>query len=159
MPLPHLGAEMDHFAEIRVRGGLAVAAQGDVVEPAQGLGRVWKPWPIEDLAGGDQVDHSVQLVAKPRQIDERFFARLGPPDLTIDAMKIANLVQVEIHADRDPAGPATEHGIDVSIGLETARVDVEQGRGREWIHRWVMLWHVAGERPRSEIMQNVKGKV
>ena len=81
MLLPHLGAEAYHVGEVRVGGRLAVAAQGDVVEPAQGLGRVAKRRLGEDPPGDDQVDHAVQLVAQAGA-GRRTAFRLAPPRLT-----------------------------------------------------------------------------
>ncbi len=42
----------------------------------------------------------------------------GPIHLAIDAIEIADLVGIQINADRHPAGPPAEDGIDVAVLLE-----------------------------------------
>ena len=59
-------------------------------------------------------------------IDELFTPRLGVADLAVDAMEVADLVDIEVHAQREAAGPATEHGIYVAVLLKAAGVGLNK---------------------------------
>ena len=69
---------------------------GDVAE----LGRV------VDAAGGDEVERGAEFVEQRVRFDEPGFALAAAIDLAVDAVEVADLVGVEIHADRDAAASA-----------------------------------------------------
>ena len=121
-----LGAHLDGPIEVGASGRLAVAAEGDVVEPAKRGGRVAKLRPPVDVARDDQLDHPIQFVGKRRR-DRQACRRPGrrAVDLAIDAAEVAELVGIEVHADRDSARAAAEHRIDVAVGRELARMGGE----------------------------------
>ena len=110
MPPLQLGAGGDDFVEIAIGGRLAVAGESDVVQSAQRrracreIFRSRKSRPT-----GDQLQHRVQFGQQRRHFDEPRFALLRAIDLAIDAIEIADLVGIEIHADRHSAAAAAEH--------------------------------------------------
>ena len=118
MPPLQFGAGGDDLVEIAIRGRLAVAGESDVVQPAQRLGRRAEFFGLVNPPAGDQAEHRVQLGQQRRHFDEPRFALLPAIDLAIDAIEIADLVGIEIHADRQPAAAAAQHRIDEPIRLE-----------------------------------------
>ena len=54
--------------------------------------------------------------------DEPRLALAAAVDLAVDAVEIADLVGIEIHADRNPARPAAEHRVDEPVALEQSGV-------------------------------------
>ena len=83
-----------------------------------GCGRRAEFFGLVNPAAGDQLEHRIELGHQRRHFDESRFALLPAIDLAIDAIEIANLVGIEIHADRQPATAAAQHRINEPIRLE-----------------------------------------
>ena len=62
------------------------------------------------------------MVDRELEIDEASFGLLHPIDLAVNAIEIADLVGIQIHAQRNPLRPPAEHGIHESKVLERALV-------------------------------------
>jgi hypothetical protein len=103
----------DGLVEIRPAGGLAVAAQRDVVQPAQRRGRVGEAWFGPQLAAGRRRQSLIQLVAQLRQVHRHPRAPPAAVDLTVQATVVARLVNVEIHPDAQPLRPPADYRVDV----------------------------------------------
>ena len=89
---------------------------------------------VVDRAGGDQFERRAQLVDEGVGFDEAGFALAAAVDLAVDAVEVADLVGVEIHADRDAAGPPAEHRVDEPVVLEepgVIGVELVGGHGGE----------------------------
>ena len=89
-------------------------------------GNVTEPRTFVNPPGSDQFGRILQLVGQSLEFDELALAHLGAIDLTVNAVEIADLVEVQVHADRDPARPTTHDRIDVVILLERSGMDREQ---------------------------------
>ena len=57
-------------------------------------------------AGGDEVERASAVRPAGGRFDEARFALAAAIDLAVDAVEVADLVRVEIHADRDAAASA-----------------------------------------------------
>jgi len=69
------------------------------------------------------------------QLDKFPLAGLGTVDLAVDAIEVADLVEVQVHPDRNPARPAAHHRINVTVLLETPRMSGKKVRGRSGLGR------------------------
>ena len=125
----HFGAGVDDLVEVFVRRRFAVAGEGDVVEAAE-VGRDFAEFGrFVDLAGGDQVERRAEFVDEGGGFYEAGFALAAAVDLAVDAVEVADLVGVEIHADRDAAGAAAEDRVDEPVVLEEPGVIGVEGKG------------------------------
>ena len=61
------------------------------------------------LARGDQSQHGFELGQQGVDLDKPRFALPRAIDLAIDAIEVADLVGIQIHAERNPARAAAEH--------------------------------------------------
>ena len=77
---------------------------------------------VVDASGGDEFEWVVELVDEGGRFDEAGFALAAAVDLAVDAVEVADLVGVEVHADRDPARAAAEDRVDEPVVLEEASV-------------------------------------
>ena len=114
MAAPCVDADFHNLLEDGGRGRFAVAAERDVVEPAEWGGRMAEPRPPVDAARRDQFDHPIQLVGERRQIDGVSFAGYRAVDLTVDATEVAELVGIEVHPDRDSTAQAQDRPVVLS---------------------------------------------
>ena len=64
-------------------------------------------------------------------------------DLAVDAIEVADLVGVEIHADRDAAGATAEDRVDEAVVLEEPGVVGVEGESG---HAWMMQDRGCGAR-------------
>ena len=117
------GAGGDDLVEVAVGRRLAVAAEGNVVQPPQVLAACRRtPACSNNSPERDQPQHLLELGQQLVHLDEPRFALPGAIDLAIDAIEVADLVGIQIHADRDSARPPAEHGIDKAVRVERTLV-------------------------------------
>jgi hypothetical protein len=89
------------------------------------------------LANGSSLNNSPDRASSSREssFDEAGFGLAGPIDLAVDAVEVADLVRVEIDADRDATAAATQYRVDEAIRLVMAamllveRVDLHRTLG------------------------------
>ena len=74
-------------------------------------GGVLKFFGLVDIAGQNQSQADFQFIEQPIGFDECGLACGGAIDLAIDAIEVANLVGIQIHAERNPARAPAEHRI------------------------------------------------
>ena len=126
MPPLGLGAGGDDFVEVAKGRRLAVAGKGDVVESPQVLRQFAELFGLINVAGKNQPQADIQFVEQPIGFDKRGFGRGGAIDLAINAIEVADLVGIQIHAERNPLRPPAEHGIHKAEILERALVVGEE---------------------------------
>jgi len=95
-----IGRKLDHFIEIGKRCWFTIAAEGNVIESAERRGGIRKPGLLEKLSGTDEADGRSQFFVETVQLNESFVAGVMAIDLAIDTVEIANLVGIQIDADR-----------------------------------------------------------
>ena len=101
-------ADGDDLLEIAVGRRLPVTAQRDVVQPPQRFGHLAEPRPGEQFAGQNQLDRAIELGCQAVDFNELALAQFGTVALAVDAVEIADRVEVQVDADRHAAGPAAD---------------------------------------------------
>ena len=67
-----------------------------------------------------------QFISQDLQIDFSIDRWCCPIDAAVDAVKVANLVGVQVDSYRQPLASPADHGIDVSVGLPASAVQREE---------------------------------
>ncbi len=75
---------------------------------------------IIDLTCFDERKRLIQLVKQQICFDKPSFTLRNSIYLAVDTIKVANLVGVKIHADRDSSGPPAKHWVDEAIGFKSS---------------------------------------
>ena len=123
VPPLHVGTGGDDLVEVAIGRRLAVAGEGDVVQPAQLRRRVAKLLGARKSRRMPRARASLPArAARPSVSTNVRLALRRAIDLAIDAIEVADLVGIEVHADRNPARAAAEHRIDEAVVLERAFV-------------------------------------
>ena len=83
-----------------------------VVQSSQGLRDVGELFIEKKIAAVYVPKHAIQLGQQPVGLDELRLGQAGTIDLTVDAVEVADLVRIQVNADRNAATPSREYRVD-----------------------------------------------
>src|SRR5262249_54561821 len=98
------------------------AGEGDIVKSTERERDVAKFGGVVDATRENQVERRAQFFEQGIGFDELGFALAAPVDLAVDAVEVADLVRVQIDANRNPSTAPTQHRVHKPIVLEVPGV-------------------------------------
>src|SRR6185369_17776111 len=96
------------LVEILERRRLTVPREGNVIEPAELRRSSFEFLHLENPAARAQIDDGTEFLEQTRRFHKLRLALAGAVDLAIDAVEVADLVRVEVHADGNSLAPPAE---------------------------------------------------
>ena len=145
----HVGTEGDNLVELRHDGGLAVAAEGHVVDPPHGRRRGGESLVGPDSPAGGFFQHLQQFASQHVQVKAVQLATSAPVDLAIGAGEGAPLVGIEVHPDAEALAPPRDHGVHVAAVAPLATVvanDRKVGRWGRFAHDFTLAGRTGKEK-------------
>ncbi len=81
---------------------------------------------FEDGTRCDEFQSHFQLDQQSFELNKRKLCRGRAIDLAVDAVKVADLVRVEIHANGETSTPSRDNRIDEPLFIESAIMELKQ---------------------------------
>ena len=115
--LKHARRQFTCSVKLFERCGLAVTGEGNVVDAFQFWRRAVEWLVFPKLAAGTNADHLCQLIGKHLHIHLSIHRRNGAVDAAVDTVEVADLVRIQIHANRQALAATGDDGVDIPVRL------------------------------------------